>query len=290
MVAPAMLQNPAVQKWLGGILPAWTLLDEASFHALHEPPAPAVGPIRLAADLTLEELQQSAVAGNSLRLLRAAAVAPGLKMTATGNLSRGVVLQMYDLFEWPEFDKADLFRFNKVVNEPDFMPLFFVRHVAEFAKLLRRQKGFLKATPACRQLLEELMVRALQAILFHTALWHVDLGYFGRGLHGAWPQRDVGIVLWSLSITANDWQSRESLTRLCTVPINDVLHSGWDTASTAMEARILRPLRWFGLLDYRHDDIAGSLFAKQRFYRKTALFDRFLSFDVTLEGATASRH
>ena len=30
--------------------------------------------------------------------------------------------------------------------------------------------------------------------------------------------------------------------------------------------------------------------AKHHFYRKTALFDRFLSFDVTLEGATASRH
>ena len=285
MVDLPMLQNPAVQKWLGGILPAWTLLDEASFHALHEPPSPMVGPIRLASDLTLAELQQSAVARNSLILLRAAAVAPGLKMTATGNLSRGVVLQMCNLFEWPEFDKAAMFRFNKVINEPDFLPLFFVRHVTEFAKLLRRQKGFLKTTPACRQLLAEPNVRVLQAVLFHTALWNVDLGYLGRGLHGAWPQRDIGIVLWSLSITANNWQSRESLTRLCTVPINDVLHTGWDTASTAMEAKILRPLLWFGLLDYRHDDIA-----KQHLYRQTALFDRVLSFDVTVEGATASRH
>ena len=27
MVAPGMLQNPSVRNWLGGIVPAWTLLD-----------------------------------------------------------------------------------------------------------------------------------------------------------------------------------------------------------------------------------------------------------------------
>ena len=290
MVAPAMLQSPAVRKWLGGILPAWTSLEEASFHALRNPPSPANGPIRLAADLTLDELQQSAVARNALILLRAAAVAPGLKTTATGNLSRGVVSQMCDLFEWPEFDKAKMFQFNKVINEPDFMPLYFVRHVAESAKLLRRQKGFLKATPTCRKLLTEPNVRALQAVLFHTALWHLRLGYLGRGLLGTWPQQDIGIVLWSLSVTAGDWQSPEHMTRLCTIPVNGVFNTEWDVASMAMEARILRPLTWFGLVEHRQDDIAGSPFAKHHFYRKTALFDRFLSFDVTLEGATASRH
>ena len=62
----------------------------------------------------------------------------GLKLTATGNLSRTVVAEMVDLFEWPGFDKAEAFQLHKVVNEPDFLPLFFVRHVAEFAKLVRK--------------------------------------------------------------------------------------------------------------------------------------------------------
>jgi hypothetical protein len=57
-----------------------------------------------------------------------------------------------------------------------------------------------------------------------------------------------------------------------------------------MEARILGPLQWFGLLEHRQDDIAGSRFEKRHFYRKTALFDRFLSFDVKLEGEGALRH
>ena len=95
MVAPGMLQNPSVKHWLGGVEPAWTLLDQASLAALREPPSPTAGPIRLAADLTEEEVEQSAVARNALILLRAATAGPGLKMTATGNLSRGVVAEMW---------------------------------------------------------------------------------------------------------------------------------------------------------------------------------------------------
>ena len=197
---------------------------------------------------------------------------------------------MLELFAWQGFDKAHAFRLHKVVNEPDFLPLFFVRHLTEAGQLLRRNKGHLKITPTGRQMLEDSYQRALQAILFQIALWHLDLGYLGRGLHDGWPQRDIGIVLWSLSIAANDWQSCERLTRLCTVPINGVLETTWDTASYAMEARILRPLWWFGLLEQRQDDIAEGRIEKKHLYRKTTLFDRFLSFAVKLEAAASPRH
>jgi hypothetical protein len=50
MVAPGMLENASVRTWLGGVEPVWTLLDQASFSALHHPPSPTAGPIRLAAD------------------------------------------------------------------------------------------------------------------------------------------------------------------------------------------------------------------------------------------------
>ena len=161
MVAPGMLQNLSVKNWLGGIEPAWTLLDQASFDALRRPPSPTAGPIRLAADLTHHEIQQSAVSRNAMILLRAAEAGPGLKMTATGNLSRGVVAEMCERFTWPGFDKAKAFRLHKVINEPDFLPLFVVRHVAEAGKLLRRYKGHLKVTPAGRRLLKEPHQQAL---------------------------------------------------------------------------------------------------------------------------------
>jgi hypothetical protein len=291
MVAPGMLQNPSVTAWLGGIEPAWTLLDQASFNALlHVPPSPSDGPIRLAADLTADELQRSAVASSTALLLRSAIAAPGLKLTATGNLARSVVADMVDRFAWLSFDKAEAFRFNKVVNEPDFLPLLFVRHIAEAAGLLRKSKGHLRTSPRGRAALDERNLPSLQALLFHLTMWHLDLSDFGRGLHGRWPQQDVGVALWSLSVAATDWQSPERLTRMCTIPINSVLAPGWDTGSMAMEARILRTLHWFGLLEYRKEPIEGQRFGDRHFYRKTALFDRFLSFDVRTEAQAAVRH
>lgn len=192
-------------------------------------------------------------------------------------------------FTGPGFDSEEAFQFHKLVNEPDFFPLFFVRHLAQAGKLLRRHKGYLKVTPAGRRLLEEPNQQVLQAVLFHFALWHLDLGSLGSGLHHGWPQHDIGIVLWSLSVAGNDWQPRDRLTRMCTIPIIGVLESSWDTGSHAMEATVLRPLLWFGLLDHRQDDIPGRRFDKRQFYRKTPLFDRFLSFDVELE-VSGQRH
>lgn len=285
MVAPGMLWNPSVRNWLSGIEPAWTLLDQASFDALRRPPASQEPAIRLAHDLTSEEISQSAVTRNALILLHAASLGPGLKLTATGNLSRQVVAEMCELFTWPRFDKSEAFRFHKVVNEPDFLPLFLVRHLVEASGLVKRSNGNLKITPAGQRTLESPGRDALQALLFHIAFWAADLSYLNRGNIGNWPQRDAGIVLWSLSVSANDWTSRERLARLCTIPINGVLDQSYDRASYAIEGIILRPLNAFGLLEHRADPIPDQRYGKAHFYRKTRLFDRFLSFDVKLEAA-----
>ena len=288
MVNPGMLQSPSVQKWLDGVEPAWTLLDLDSFSQLRSPPAPNAGAIKLAPDLTENEFQLSAITKSTLGFLEAASETPGLKLTATGNLSRAVVADMCDIFDWPDFNKEERFRLNKVINETDFLPLFFVRHVSQFAKLVHRRQGYMKVTSAGRSILEHR--EALQAVLFHTAFWNMDLGDLGRGLHSGWPQGDIGVVLWSLSVAANTWQPRDRLTRLCTIPNNGVLNSTWDSGSLAMEANILRPLLWFGLLELKQEEIEGDKINRLNLYRKTPLFDRFCSFDVTLDGADSHRH
>ena len=109
-------------------------------------------------------------------------------------------------------------------------------------------------------------------------------------MHRSWPQRDIGILLWSLSVAASDWQTPEKLTRLCTIPVNEILQASWDTGSLMMEARILRPLVWFGLLDHRAEKTPRSGFAERHFYRKTPLFDRFLIFDVQTDQPGSARH
>jgi hypothetical protein len=100
-----------------------------------------------------------------------------------------------------------------------FSPLFFLRYLAQAGKSLHRHKGHLRLTPAGKRMLEEPNLRVLQAVLFHTGLWHLDLGYLSRGCHHGWPPRNAGIVLWSLSIAANDWQLRQRRFRFKNISI-----------------------------------------------------------------------
>jgi hypothetical protein len=112
----------------------------------------------------------------------------------------------------------------------------------------------------------------------------MNLAYFDGYPIDSWPQGEVGIILWSLSASAHDWLPRETLTRLCASPVVGVLESQWDVGSSAMEARILRPLVWFGLLESRTEPRSAADLIERRLYRKAPLFDRFLKFDVQVEG------
>jgi hypothetical protein len=278
VVAPGFLQNLEVRQWLNGVEPCWTLLEFDSYRALHDEPSAGNQVIRLEPNLTQTDLSGSAVTRNALLVLQRAADRGGLALTATGNLSRAVVAEMCEIIEWPGLDKDEAFRFSKVINEPDSLPLHFVRVLAQATKLFRAQHGKLMPTRMGKSMLVEKRHGALQALLFHIAFWHLNLGYFDRNPLDSWPQSDVGVILWSLSASANDWLDRAILTRLCTVPVIGVLESAWDLGSNAMEARILRPLTWFGLLEYRNK--RGSGHVDRHLYRKTPLFDRFLKFYV----------
>ena len=279
-----------MRQWLDGIEPAWTLLTFDCLRALRQEPSARQNAIRITNDLSADESAGSAVTRNTLVLLRQAIERNGLSLTATGNLSRSVVAEMRGLIEWPHYNQADAFRLNKVINEPDFLPLHIVRILAQAATLVHAQRGELVTTPLGKSMLSHERQSSLLAILFHIAFWRMDLGYFGRSLLGSWPQAHIGVVLWSLSVSAGDWQTSEKLTRLCTIPEPATLTGTWDRSAYAMEARILRPLLWFGLLEYRSENIPDSRFAARHYYRKSALFDRLLTFDVKMDFAQGVRH
>src|ERR1700738_3294503 len=136
MVAPGFLANPEVRRWLNGVEPAWTMLELNSLNALRHEPSGSNHAIRLEPDLADAEISGSAVTANALILLRRAVDTGGLKLTATGNLSRAVVEEMFGIIQAPNYDKTELLRFQKVINEPDFLPLHFVRMLTQTAKLV----------------------------------------------------------------------------------------------------------------------------------------------------------
>jgi hypothetical protein len=285
VVAPGFLQNPEVRRWLNGVEPAWTMLEFDSLNALRQEPSGSNHAIRIEPDLTDAEVSGSAVTANALILLRRAAESGGLKLTATGNLSRAVVEEMWGVIKAPGYDKAELLRVQKVINEPDVLPLHFLRILTQSAKLLRTHRGKLIPTRLGKRMLALEHHGPLQAVLFHVAFWHLNLAYFDRYALDSWPLTQVGVILWSLSASAHDWLPRETLTRLCTSPVIDVLEWEWDLGSSAMEARILRPLVWFGLLESRTQARSPTDVVERRLYRKAPLFDRFLKFDVQVEGS-----
>jgi hypothetical protein len=281
VVAPGFLTNPEILRWLNGIEPAWTALDYDSYNALSEEPSASNKAIRLEPGLTAADLSGSAVVRAARTLLKHAIDAGGLKLTVRGNLSRAVVAEMCEIIEWPNFDKEELFYVSKVINEPDLLPLHFLRILMHASKLFRKYKGTLIPTRLGKGMLAEERCGPLQAILFHIAFWLLNLSYFDRTPFASWPQSDTGVVLWSLSVSADDWLDRETLTRLCTVPVIGVLEAAWDLGSFAMEARILRTLAWFGMLEHHREPMVRS--ADRHLYRKTPLFDQFLKFDVEIE-------
>jgi hypothetical protein len=124
---------------------------------------------------------------------------------------------------------------------------------------------------------------------FHVAFWRMNLAYFDGYPLDSWPLTQVGVILWSLSASAHDWLPRETLMRLCAAPVIGVLESQWDFGSSAMEARILRPLVWFGLLESRTEARSPIEVVDRRLYRKAPVFDRFVKFHVQIE-ATDFRH
>ncbi len=116
-------------------------------------------------------------------------------------------------------------------------------------------------------------------LLFETAFWRVNLAYFDSIPVEHWPQTHIGVVLWSLSVAANDWTAPDDVLASCTIPDSSVAGAARDFPALAMVTRVLRPLTWFGLMECKADR-SKPAWGRVRLYRKTGLFDRMLSFDV----------
>ena len=106
MVATDFLHDPQVRKWLDGVEPAWTLLTFDSLRALRQEPSAGQAAIRIANDLSADEIAASALARNTFILLRQAIERCGLSLTATGNLSRAAVAEMCGIRPMSPYKRA----------------------------------------------------------------------------------------------------------------------------------------------------------------------------------------
>jgi hypothetical protein len=267
--------------WLGDVQPAWAGLEPGSIDALLRVGKLGDPPSAVSGALDLEALAGSSALVHARLVLRALAESGGAQLTATGNLNRKFVGEMLDMFRWPGLTAADVRSVNKVVNETDFMPLHFLRIILQEARLVRRHKGKLGITRAGAELLEDRAAGVLMRTLFVTTFGRFNLTYLDRTPLERFPQDQVTFVLCLLGIVATDWAAPGTLVRKAALPSAEVLEAvRRDLPDFAFEARLLRPLHWFGLMDRRNPG-PGARFGPPE-YRKTPLYDRLLSFDVPL--------
>ena len=138
MVAPDLLRDPQVRKWLDG--------GRAGLNAAHfrqfcrrcgrsrQPVRPQFGsPIIL---MPIRSRAQRWRATRSYRYGRRSSAVPTDNGNRQPNPCHGS-----KLIEWAGYEQAEAFRPHKVINEPDFSPLHIVRLLAETATLVRTQRN-----------------------------------------------------------------------------------------------------------------------------------------------------
>ena len=225
------------------------------------------------ASLTEQELQASPMCINTMKLLLYAEQHGGIQITKLGNFYRKCVEWAAEEFQWPGYEPKELYAVNKVLNEPDFPPLFLIHEILLNTRLIRHYKGQAKLTRAGTAMIGR--YGDLQVILTE---------YMLRSPIGDDPQANA--LFWHLEhfmrVIGNrlgDWITVADFSELI-IPI-DLFPtrgsiSGRFEACLFVAHEIVRPLRWLGLIDDGHLKQKSQVRLEERLIRKTALFDRFV--------------
>jgi len=89
-----------------------------------------------------------------LGIYRAGSRQRRLTLTLGDALSRADTEALFDMTEWPDYDRASVLAVNKVLNEDDVLPIQLTRRVAQDARLLPAAKGQLLVTKLATALIE----------------------------------------------------------------------------------------------------------------------------------------
>jgi hypothetical protein len=237
------------------------------------------GPIRLNESLSLSDLSGCLVLKHARCVMEHMAADKGVKLTATGNFNRSFVEQMVQDFRWPGLEPDVVWRHNKVLNEPDYVPLYFLHALIDVAGLGRKYKGTFRLSRLGRSILPPEAAGELNAVLFDATFNRYNLAYLDYMPVTESFQAQIGLTLFLMSKVAGTPRLPEDLLAITTLPIDPPQSDFPFRPESVYRARVLRYLEWFGLLETARmaaNDQAG----EPHLYRKTPLFDRFLSFDV----------
>lgn len=221
------------------------------------------------------ELAGSLMTVNGMKLLKHAGENGGIELTKSGFFNRKCVVWAAEEFQWPEYQPAELYRLNKVLNEQDFPPLSDMHDLMVLGQLLSHRKGYALLTAAGKAVLKNF--GTLQSVLFETYFTSYEPSGSAR-LPRYIEQDDFRHCFGVVANRLGDWVTLREFAHWC-LPIAlipSTLGRPEFEACLHMKANLVRPLCWLGLLE--EDDPAGRMSLEQCRIRKTALYDKFLQF------------
>ena len=241
-------------------------------------------PIQLANDLSLDDVKQVLFFDQVRQFLRLMDENRGAPLTATGNLNRAYVAQMIEKMDWlrryvEPLKRGGLF---KVFDEGDVMPLGVIHGVCEYGKLIGKRKNRAFVTTKGRELCDDTQADRLYRLLFLTLFRDFGLDYISGYRETPLVQRTLAVILWRLQMVARDWIAADRLP--LEVFLTRVLEQARavstmsDMETTILRHEVLEPLVWFGLLESDQTEDEWYRLRAQPRFRKTPLFDRFLTF------------
>jgi len=128
--------------------------------------------IMLNESLGMTDLSGSPMTINAMKVLAYIRDNDGIMLTKSGAFYRKFVTWAAEDFQWPEYGPDRLYIVNKVLNEPDFMPLAIMHELLVGARLLRHCKGKAVPTKAGKAMIGN--HGALQAELFDAYFLALD--------------------------------------------------------------------------------------------------------------------
>lgn len=254
-------------------------LTEQQASALIHDDLDGTGPCVLNEALTIDDLAATSVVPNA-RILMAELDGAGAKLTAKGNLNRKLVEFLVDRFRWQGYPAERIRDMNKVVNEEDYTPALYLHAVLKLGGMARTEKGFLKLTKKGKALLAEEAAGKLQAALLRTTFTRYNPAFLDRYDMKEIFSWQISLILYLIGQFNDDWRPADALMRSVTIPCEEAADPRFpERPYRAFEARVLRYLRWLGLIEEKQA-AANDDWRQPKFYRKTALFDRMLTFRI----------
>jgi hypothetical protein len=268
-----------LHKWLGGIKPAWDGIPPKLRMDFINAPRIEDGPTLLNENLKIEDLSVSLVLHHAQLVLKAIVSAGGAPLTQKGSLTRKFTEEMIQAFNWPKYEEKTLKKYCKVINEQDFLPLHFIHILLRSAGIIRKYKKKVIITKSGKEYLEPRSEGKFFAALFKALVNDFNLAYLDRVPIEQVIQPQIGFILYLISKEADEWINPDRLMKLTIIPVETIFGGHLDYPNMIFEARVLRFMKWFGLMEERvlsDEDVYPII----RDYRKTELFNKFISYEV----------